>query len=968
MASNLGTRIGRVLPVSMNPSSILVWNVRGLNRKAQRNSVRDLAEAEGRTWWFSGVYGPQEDEDKLVFLQELRDIRASCSGPWAVAGDFNLIYQAADKNNNNFNRAMMGRFRCFLDDLELKETPLLGRKFTWSNERDSPTLVRLDHVFCSAEWDEIFPDAVLQSTTAGARYRKKKIFISKLQVEDRLYVSQDEKQEVVADFYENLLGSAGERDYYFNLAAFHTQQQHDLSPLEAPFTEEEVWAVIRDLPMDKAPSPDGFTGRFYKCCWNIICSDVLAALYAIYGGHVLKFRLLNSAYITLLPKTGDASTVKNYRPISLIHSFAKLVTKILATRLTPMLPKLVSNNQSAFVRGRNIHDNFLLVQQLARAMHRSKEPHILLKLDISKAFDSVSWSFLIEVLQHLGFGRRWCNLMSLLLSTSSTQVLVNGVPGRLIHHRRGLRQGDPLSPMLFILVMDVLNSLIQVASSSNLLLPLAGRCSWPRISLYADDAVIFLRPESMDLSVIRDLLQCFGAVAGLKTNLLKSSAIPIQCSEEDVARTSAILSCSVGGFPCSYLGIPLTIWKPSKADLLPLIDKIANKLPGWKAPLLSKAGRLVVVKYVLSATPIHLMIALDLPKWVIKAVDKRRRGFLWKGQEQANGAVLMYGGLGVHDLERMGWALRMRWLWFMKTDASKPWAGLPIQIPSQAKALFEMAVEMVVGNGENTKFWTDKWLHGRRLADIAPNLLRAIPKRVAKRRTVSQALTNRCWVSDIKGALTVQVLTEYLHVWELLEGVELQPDTPDTPIWRPSSSGCYSSKSAYEVMFIGTIKFSPWKQIWKTWAPAKCSFFIWLVINNRCWTADRLAKRGLPHHPACPLCDQAAETINHVLSSCVLAREVWTLVLQRLNIIVRPPDQDSRLNSWWCRAVSLLPKEMRKGFNSLLHGNYGSIGMLAFLRISDRMLGWFQAVANEGHLWCLAGARALQDLVLRASS
>jgi hypothetical protein len=124
---------------------------------------------------------------------------------------------------------------------------------------------------------------------------------------------------------------------------------------------------------------------------------------------VFKFRLLNSAFITLLPKTEDDTMVKDYKPISLIHSFAKLVTKIVSARLAPMLPKLVSNNQSAFVKGRNIHDNFLLVQQLARAMHKSKEPHIFLKLDISKAFDTVSWPLLLEVLRHLGFGRRWCN-------------------------------------------------------------------------------------------------------------------------------------------------------------------------------------------------------------------------------------------------------------------------------------------------------------------------------------------------------------------------------------------------------------------------------------------------------------------------------------------------------------------------------------------------------------------------------
>jgi hypothetical protein len=207
---------------------------------------------------------------------------------------------------------------------------------------------------------------------------------------------------------------------------------------------------------------------------------------------------------------------------------------------------------------------------------------------------------------------------------------------------------------------------------------------------------------------------------------------------------------------------------------------------------------------------------------------------------------LLYGGLGVRDLERLGWALRICWLWFMKTDTSRPCAGLNVQIPWQARALFDMATKVIVGNGENTKFWTDRWLHGKRVADMAPNLFRAIPKLVAKRRTVSQAVHNRSWVSNIKGALTVQVLFEYLHIWELLEEVIIQPDTPDTLVWRLSSSGCYSSKSAYETMFIGTIKFYPWKRVWKVWAPGKCKFFMWLALNNRCWTSDSRPKRGCP--------------------------------------------------------------------------------------------------------------------------
>ena len=131
------------------------------------------------------------------------------------------------------------------------------------------------------------------------------------------------------------------------------------------------------------------------------------ALDAIHCGHVFKFRLLNTAYVTLLPKKVDAVEVKDFRPISLIHSFAKLVTKILANRLAPLLPSLISANQSAFVRGRKIHDNFMLVQQMVKSLHKKKEAHILLKLDISKAFDSISWSFLLEVMCKVGFGQRW---------------------------------------------------------------------------------------------------------------------------------------------------------------------------------------------------------------------------------------------------------------------------------------------------------------------------------------------------------------------------------------------------------------------------------------------------------------------------------------------------------------------------------------------------------------------------------
>jgi hypothetical protein len=146
-----------------------------------------------------------------------------------------------------------------------------------------------------------------------------------------------------------------------------------------------------------------------------------------------------------------------------------LVSKLLANRLAPRLDELIQRNQSAFVKGRLILDNFKYVQCAAKLLKKRKIPKILLKFDISKVFDTVSWSFLFELMTAWGCGSRWCDWITLLLSTASTRVLLNGVPGEQVDHRQGLRQGDHLSPMLFILVMDVLNRLFAKATEEGLL-------------------------------------------------------------------------------------------------------------------------------------------------------------------------------------------------------------------------------------------------------------------------------------------------------------------------------------------------------------------------------------------------------------------------------------------------------------------------------------------------------------------
>ncbi|CAO2201417.1 unnamed protein product, partial [Urochloa humidicola] len=647
-----------------------------------------------------------------------------------------------------------------------------------------------------------------------------------------------------------------------------------------------------------------FTGRFYKTCWPIIKEDLMAAVQAIWGKNFRNLWMLNSAYITLIPKREEADQVKDFRPISLVHSFAKLVTKILANRLAGRLNEMVSPSQSAFIKGRFIQDNFMLVQQTVKFLHSQKQPRILLKLDITKAFDSVSWPFLLEVLAQMGFGPRWRDLLSGLLVTSSTQVLLNGSPGEVIQHRRGLRQGDPLSPMLFILVMDVLSLMVTKASRDGLLQPLSTRLIQHRISMYADDVALFLRPAAEDISLTLDILQLFGEASGLKTNVQKSNVIPIQCSEEILVAVQHLLPCEMLSLPCKYLGLPLSLRKLTREQVQPIIDRIADQLIGWKADLMTRAGRAVQVQFVLTSMIVYLLMATDLPGWAIKAIDKIRRGFLWRGRKEAQGGHCLIawpkvcrarelGGLGISDLKMLGFALRARWPWLRKTEPNKPWANLPIQASKEIDCLLDMAVTTIVAA--------------------------LVSKRRANRRTVLEALTNDRWLEDIQGQMSLDAVMEYLALWELLEGVILQQDRPDQHLWRLYPSGQYSAKSAYDALFEGAIAFAPYERIWKSWAPPKCRFFMWLVAHNRCWTADRLAKRNLPHPASCPLCDQADEDLQHLLVGCVLARQFWFNLLRQVGLAaLAPQPYDASFDDWWTRVDQLVTGNVRKGLNSLI--------------------------------------------------
>uniref|UniRef100_A0A0A8ZDN4 Reverse transcriptase domain-containing protein n=1 Tax=Arundo donax TaxID=35708 RepID=A0A0A8ZDN4_ARUDO len=220
-----------------------------------------------------------------------------------------------------------------------------------------------------------------------------------------------------------------------------------------------------------------------------------------------------------------------------------------------------------------------------------------------------------------------------------------------------------------------------------------------RISMYADDAAMFLNPDKEEIKAIQELLYIFGKASGLKTNLAKCAAYLIRCEGTNMNEIMQAFPCEIETFPCKYLGLPLNHRKLTRGEMQPVIGKIASKLPAWKGKLMNKAARLTLVNMVLSSIPVYHLTVFSLKKWAVKQIDIIRRNFLWKGSEHANGGHCLVnwksvcrpkklGGLGIRNLEFFSRALRLRWLWYEWTDPERPWVGTTSPCDAVDRQLF----------------------------------------------------------------------------------------------------------------------------------------------------------------------------------------------------------------------------------------------------------------------------------------
>jgi hypothetical protein len=408
----------------------------------------------------------------------------------------------------------------------------------------------------------------------------------------------------------------------------------DNADLMKLFTEEEICNVIWSMEPDKAPGPDGFSIHFYRACWDIIKIDLLKMIKAFHkrakvGGNT------NSTFLALIPKEVNPSSFERFRPISLCNASYKIMSKLLENRIKPLLENLISPMQGGFFKGRHILDNVIQVQEAMHSSHQRQEQGMLIKLDMENAFDRVNLSFLYKVLLSFGFCSDFVNLIKACTENPWIAPLVNGRPTNYFQASRGLRQGFPLSPFLYILMADTLSRKLTAEKKTGSVpgIRLTKGLDPINHALFADDSLMLGGASIKIAKNFSEILQSFCSISRALINKRKSAVYGWNADQQTIQRISLYLGFSgyASWEKIKYLGLPLTLGSNKSSLWTEIISKFKAKITAWGGQWLSNAGKLTLIKSILSSLPIYQASFLLAPKAIMSQITKMIRDFLWRG-------------------------------------------------------------------------------------------------------------------------------------------------------------------------------------------------------------------------------------------------------------------------------------------------------------------------------------------------
>jgi hypothetical protein len=395
--------------------------------------------------------------------------------------------------------------------------------------------------------------------------------------------------------------------------------------IQKEFTKDEVFNAIKDIKGLTAPGPDGLPALFYQTYWDIIGNDVTEVVLKVLN-HMGSTKAYNHTHIFLIPNNNNPTHPSDYRPISLCNVTLKIITKTIANRLKLILPNIISHNQSTFVPGRLITDNTLVAYETFPHFNHNniKQGYMGVKTDMANAYDRIEWIFLQNTFEAMGFPHHLTDTIMECVFNVTFPILINGNPSKPFSPQRGLRQGDPISPYLFICCANVLSGLMLKAQQQKMIHGIKIAHSAPEVShlLFADDSLFFCTANKEEAQTIKNVITNYQEASGQFVNMEKYEIIFSKYTPQRKRNEiHSILPRKVVPYFKKYLRMPTHVGR-SKRQVFDFIqDKVWNKLNGWKEKHVSFAGRRKLIKAVAQAIPTYIMSCFLLQKNLCQHIE-----------------------------------------------------------------------------------------------------------------------------------------------------------------------------------------------------------------------------------------------------------------------------------------------------------------------------------------------------------